>query len=216
MKARLTIHTLALALIFTIFACGGKEKEAKQDAESPENMTEAIEDLNNEMEEIKEEMEERQASGDTEVLHYEELAKFLPDSFKGYKKSDDMDGGTTTIPGSGAFSSVSQQYENSNGDYVNVAIIDYFATQMMLTAAMAAYNTGMTIDTPDMLMKGFKISDDVKGWQQLEKDEKISHTIVSVANRFYVAVEADNQGNTDLTNSVVEDEIDLKKLASMK
>jgi len=215
MKTRQTIHFLVVVLLLSLYSCGGKVKEAKDAYSNMKNLAKAAEEMGDEMEDANKKLEERRANGDTLAMHYEELAKYLPESVADYEKSGDLDGGTTTMPGAGSFSNVSQRYENTDGHSLKITILDYNAAQMMFMTAMAAYASGFSVDTPESFIKGLKISDDIKGWQELQKKRKEAKTVVGIANRFYVEVEADNQENTDFTNSIVKDEIDIDELASM-
>ncbi len=215
MKKSVYTLTVTLSVSFFIISCGGKVKEAKDAFSNLQNMAEAAETMADEMEEANEELQERRERGDTMAMHYEELAKFLPESVDDYNKSGDLDGGTTTMPGAGSFSSVSQRYENATGDHLKITILDYNAAQMMFMTAMAAYASGFSVDTPESMIKGLVINDDVKGWQELQKKRNEAKSVVGISKRFYMEVEADNQDNTDFTNSVIEDDIDIDKLAGM-
>ena len=206
---------LILFVSYTTMNCGGKVKETKDAFNNLKNMAEAAETMADEMEEANEELKERRERGDTMAMHYEELAKYLPESVDDYSKSGDLDGGTTTMPGAGSFSSVSQRYENAAGDHLEITILDYNAAQMMFMTAMAAYASGFSVDTPESMIKGLVVNDDVKGWQELQKKRNKAKSVVGISKRFYVEVEADNQSDTDFTNSIIEDEIDIDELASM-
>ncbi len=207
--------TFFIGLSVMIYQCGGKVKETKDAFTNLKNISEAAETMAEEMEEANEAIEKRRESGDTIAMHYEELAKYLPESVDDYQKSGDLDGGTTSMPGTGSFSNVTQRYKNSDGDELKITILDYNAAQMMFMTTMAAYASGFSIDTPDSMIKGLEISDNIKGWQELEKKRKEAKSVVGIAQRFYVEVEADNQENTDFTNTVLKDEIDIFELAEL-
>ncbi len=211
----LLINSFAIFIILTIASCGGKVKEAKDSLNNIKNLADAADNISKEMEEANEKLAERRDKGDTLALHYEDLAKYLPESVGDYQKVGDLDGGTTNMAGMGSFSNVSQNYENSDGHRLEINILDYNAAQMMFVTAMAAYASGFSVDTPENMMKGLEISDEIKGWQEFKKKSKKSTSVVGIANRFYVQVEADNQENTDFTNSVIEDDIEIDELASM-
>ena len=212
---RSTSIILFLLASLILVSCGGKVNEAKDAINNFKNISEAAETMAEEMKDANEEYEERRERGDTVAMHYEELAKYLPESVDDYEKSGDLDGGTTSMPGAGSFSNVSQVYKNENGDRLKISILDYNSAQMLFMTAMAAYASGFSVDTPKNMIKGLVISDDVKGWQELQKDRKESKSVVGITNRFYVEVEADNQQNTDFTNSVIENDININELARL-
>ena len=212
-----TFYSVLFIFFFSLLLirCGGKVKEAKDAYSNLKNLSNAAETMAKEMEEANDAMKDRRERGDTLAMHYEELAKYLPSAVGEYGKSGDLDGGTTNMSGAGSFSNVTQVYENSEGNRLKISILDYNAAQMMFMASMAAYASGFSIDTPESMIKGLEISDNIKGWQEFQKKSKQAKSVVGIANRFYVEVEAGNQEGTDFTNSVLKDEIDINELASM-
>ena len=212
-----TFYSVLFIFFFSLLLirCGGKVKEAKDAYSNLKNLSNAAETMAKEMEEANDAMKDRRERGDTLAMHYEELAKYLPSAVGEYEKSGDLDGGTTNMSGAGSFSNVTQVYENSEGNRLKISILDYNAAQMMFMASMAAYASGFSIDTPESMIKGLEISDNIKGWQEFQKKSKQAKSVVGIANRFYVEVEAGNQEGTDFTNSVLKDEIDINELASM-
>ena len=212
------LFNISLFLCFLIFAnaCSCERfKEAKQAVNNVKNLADAAEEMQESVQQAEDRMEERKKSGDTLAIHYEELAEFLPGSFQGYEPVGDMQGGTTTTPGMGSYSNVSQDYENAAGDRLSVSIVDYNAAYALYSTIMAAYVSGFEIDNTEEHIKGFKLSDDVKGWTVHKKKQNRAEAYTGVSDRFHITVEADNQNGIDFVMDVSTEEIPVDKLAKM-
>jgi len=190
-------------------------QEAKQAVDNVKNLAEAAETMTEELKEAEERLEERKASGDTMAIHYEELAKFLPESFGGYEKSGELDGGTTTAPGMGSYSNVSQRYENGDGDQLSISITDYNAAYTLFTTVMGVYAAGFEMDNTREQLKGFELNDDVRGWTVYHKKDGDVELYAGVADRFHIAVEAENQDGIDMVMEVATEVVPIKDLLDM-
>jgi hypothetical protein len=118
------------------------------------------------------------------------------------------------MPGMGALSSVKQQYENEDGDRVSITLVDYNATYNMYMTVMAAFGAGFEIDTPEQRAMGFKISEEISGWQEYEKKSKDCKIIAGIADRFYVEIEAENQEDEEFVKSILTDVLPINELAN--
>ncbi len=207
---------LALATFTFISSCSCERlQEAKQAVDNVKNLAEAAETMTEELQEAEERLEERKAKGDTMAIHYEELAKLLPESYKGYTKSGDLDGGTTKTPGMGSYSNVSQRYENGDGDQLRISITDYNAAYAMFTTVMGVYMAGFEIDNTREHVKGFEMGEDMRGWTEFQKKDGDAQINAGVGDRFHINVEADNQEDVDMVMDVATKAIDIDKLQSM-
>ena len=209
-----TLSALAI-ILFTASCSCERLQEAKQAVDNVKNLAEAAESMGEEIQEAEKRLEERKAKGDTMAIHYEELAKLLPESYKGYEKSGDLDGGTTKTPGMGSYSNVSQRYENADGDRLRISITDYNAAYAMFTTVMGAYMAGFEIDNTREHVKGFEAGDDMRGWTSFQKKDGDVELNAGIGDRFHISVEADNQEDVDMVMDVATEAINIDKLQSM-
>jgi len=206
--------TTVYSLLFFVTSCScDRYNEAKNAVNLVKNLAENAENIQESMEEANNRMEDRKKRGDTIAIHYEQLAEYLPDSFAGYEKDGDMDGGTTKTPGIGSYSTVSQKYLNEDGDKVEINIVDYNTAYAMYTTIMAAYASGFEIDNTNEQIKGFKHSDDVTGWTILRKKDHVAEAYAGISDRFHITVQADNQESIDFVIDVTTKEIPVDRLA---
>ncbi len=210
-----TTLLLGCSMVFAISCSCEKYNEAKDAISAVKNLKETAENVQESMDQANDRMEERRKKGDTLAIHYEELATYLPESFSGYEKSGDLEGGTTNTPGYGSYSNVMQRYINSDGNQVTINIVDYNAAAMMYSTIMAAYASGFEIDNTDQHIKGFELSQDVKGWTVYHKKSRRAEAYAGVADRFHISVEADEQDNIDMVKNVTTKSIPVEKLAKL-
>jgi len=194
---------LLLLISFILYSCGEKVKEAQNALNVLESLAEAAENMEENIEKADEKRQERIERGDTTAMHYEDLAEFLPNSIPGYEPEGEMDGNTTNMPGM-SFSTVAQSYRNDAGDRINIAIIDYNAAYSMYNAAMAFYGTGLEIESTEEKIKGFAISDEVKGWEVFKKKTGDAELFAGVASRFYVTIDSRNQEDSEFIKEVLQ------------
>jgi hypothetical protein len=215
MRALIQIAIVFFILVFTTACSCERYNEAKNAVNTVKNLAKNAENIQETMEEANKRMEDRKKRGDTVAIHYEQLAEYLPDSFLGYEKDGDMDGGTTKTPGLGSYSNVGQRYLNKNGDKLEINIVDYNTAYAMYSTVMAAYVSGFEIDNTNQQIKGFQYSDDVKGWTILQKKDQVAEVYAGVSDRFHITVKADNQKSVEFLMDVTTKEIPVDKLASL-
>ena len=143
MKTIIRLTAFFSLLVFVASCSCDRYDEAKSAINAVKNLAENADDIQESMDEANKRMEDRKKRGDTIAIHYETLAEYLPESFDGYKKDGDMNGGTTTTPGLGSFSNVGQRYLNADGDEVEIDIVDY-------NAAYAMYSTIWPLMPPEL------------------------------------------------------------------
>ncbi len=206
--------TTVFSLLFFVASCScDRYNEAKNAVNLVKNLAKNAENIQESMEDANNRMEERKKRGDTIAIHYEQLAEYLPESFAGYEKDGDMEGGTTTTPGFGSYSNVGQGYLNADGDKVEINIVDYNTAFAMYSTIMAAYASGFEIDNTNEQIKGFEHSDEVKGWTVLQKKDHSAEAYAGVSDRFHITVQADNQESIDFVMDVITKEIPVDRLA---
>jgi hypothetical protein len=198
---------------FLLFSCGEKVKEAKNALNAMKSVAEAAENVGENMEEMNKKQEERIAKGDTIAMHYEELAKYLPESFNAFSKDGDLKGGTVNMSGA-SYSNVEQVYTNADGERLKIAIMDYNSAIHIYTGVMALYGTGLDIDNTNERLKSFTIDDEIKGWHTFKKKTNKVELFAGIANRFYVTVNLDNAESGDDAVAVITD-TSLKELEQL-
>jgi len=215
MRTVIQITFVFSLLIFTTSCSCERYNEAKNAVNAVKNLAKNAENIQETVEEANKRMEDRKIRGDTVAIHYKQLAEYLPNSFNGYEKDGDMDGGTTKTPGFGSYSNVGQKYLNKNGDKLEINIVDYNTAYAMYSTVMAAYVSGFEIDNTNQQIKGFQFSDDVKGWTILQKKDHIAEAYAGVSDRFHITVKAYNQESIDFVLDVTTKEIPVDKLARL-
>lgn len=146
-----------------------------------------------------------------EVMNYTDLQEFLPTSISGYEAGEP--GGQTMNAQGLSFSSADINFTNSNGDYVRITLLDYAGAINMYQAATATWSTGMSYESDEVSLKQVTWSDNIAGWEQIDKKDRKSTIALGVSDRFFLTIEASNQDDTDLVVSVAK-KMDLENLAS--
>ncbi|MEW6469233.1 MAG: hypothetical protein AB1458_09925 [Bacteroidota bacterium] len=200
--------------LLPLASCGGSS--APKEEEKPDNPLEALQKVGEEMkggtDEAQQKMEERRKKGDTLVMKYEELMKFLPSEVSGYKRGE-PDGASVNAMGS-SFSNAEVRFEKENGDYVKVVIVDYNQAYSLYSSAAMAWTMGFSVDSPEEKANSVKLDNNIAGWEVYKKKSKDANITLGAGYRFWINVEANNQADTEFVKSVAKS-IDLGKLASM-
>jgi len=195
------IISVCSAMLFT--ACGGSDDDSDQ-IDIKKNPLGALMKMGKEMKKQADEtskiMAKRRESGDTLALPYQDLQKFLPESINGYSK-DEPNGATMNMSGM-SYSSVGCNYKKDDGNYIRVNLVDYNAAFNLYTAATAMWTAGLKIDTPEEKTSGFKVDDNISGWESYKKKSNDVSVVVGVGNRFLITVEANKQENTDFVKEI--------------
>lgn len=202
-----------LTAIVLLGSCGKKAKEAAEALSALENMATVGKNMEKEVEKLENKYKERRERGDTLAMHYEDLANFLPISTHGFEPDGDLDGNTTNMMGM-SYSNVRQRYADSDGNSLTIEIIDYNAANSLFVAATAVYGTGMEIDNTDERMKGYKLSEDIKGWEVLKKKRNKASVFAGVVGRFFISIEAEGQNDTDGVKDIL-NAMNLNKMTEL-
>jgi len=214
---------LSLAVI-SLMRCGGREeaKEEKKEEiveQEKEENKETQPKTNNplaafaEMAEGMQNMAEGMQNGETgEPIHYTELQKYLPTELPGYTTGEPS-GETVKMEGFNV-SNAEVEYTNEDGDFVRVAIVDYFAAAALYNMATAMWSMGLEVDSSDEFAKGFTLGGDKHGWESFRKKDKDAEAVIGVNNRLLITVTANNQENTEYVKSVMKS-MDLEGLSNL-
>lgn len=120
------------------------------------------------------------------VLHYSELAKFLPTTVKDYAAEGDVDGATMEANGT-SYSTASQDYEK--GDLtLNLTLIDYSEAGEMYQATTMPWSLGMSIDTNEEQANGIQV-DGFTGWEVYHKIDKDASIVLGIYERYIFAAQ---------------------------
>ncbi len=213
---KFTYPLLCTGIALGIMACGGAKKEEAAE-EKPSNPMEALAKMGQEMtgaaKESNDIIKKRREKGDTLAMPYEELQKFLPESIDGFTRGE-PDGATVNMMNM-SYSNVEVKFKNDKGVRVKVQIIDYNQAYGLYTTASMAWTMGMSVDTPEESAKGFKVNDNVAGWEVYKKKRKAAEVTLGAGYRFWIHVEANEaQENTEFVKSIAQS-IDLAKLSGL-
>lgn len=147
---------------------------------------------------------------DSEVMHYEQLTKYIDITIPGYEKQEPE--GATMNLGGNSYSTATIKFLNSEGDRVTLSLFDYNKVSQLYMAASMMWTQGFSIDTPEEKANGIEISEHVRGWESYKKKEKKSTIILGVGERFIFSIEAENK-TTDFCRDIIK-KVDLEGLAT--
>jgi hypothetical protein len=209
---------LAASLVFS--SCGGK-KESQSDTETIDasNPISALQDLEKAGEKMQENQNEaekvaaeRRKKGDTLVMHYKELQKFLPQSVEGYEKDGDPTG--ETVNGAGMSVSTATQKFRKGSDFLSVTMTDYNQAYAMMQGLISA--GGMfSVDSDDEKINKYDIgvgkTTAIENYKKKDKDATVT---VATGYRFWIEAKANNQPDTEKLKTVVKN-LKIKELSEM-
>ena len=215
---KIICSVILVALTLPLVNCGGASKKEEEEEAAVKGLGGALGSLmkmGKEMEKSAKESQgkqaERRAKGDTLAMPYADLQKYLP-VIDGYKMGE-PDGGSVNMNGM-SYSNAEGKYKNDKGNWIKVSIVDYNQAYAMYSAATAMWAMGMSIDTPSEKANGFKIDDNVGGWEVFQKKSKKAAVTMGIGDRFWINVEADAQENTEFVKEIAK-KIDISKLAAI-
>jgi len=147
-----------------------------------------------------------------EVVTAAKLLPLLPEAPAGW--TADKPDGSTTDTGSAKITNVHRDYQKgaaADAPSTTINILDSFANQEYITAAIAAWN--LSAETPEGYSKALTI-DDQPGFETFENDGKHGTLWLLVGKRFFLEIETKGQDAKDLQDWLKR--IDVKKLAEVK
>lgn len=208
------ISLLLLALLFFLFTCGEKVKEAKDAYNILSALQNATKNIDENIEQAEKKYQERIARGDTVAMHYNELKKYLPKNFSGYSTKGEPTGSSMTMAGM-SYSVCKQTFANDEGKELKIALMDYNGAYQLYQGMLAVYSLSIFIETDEEKMQSIQLdNEDIKGWEVLKKKEKKASVFFGISDRFYLAIEAEGQDNTELVKSIAEN-MDLNELSKL-
>lgn len=200
---------IALISATTLIACGSDENE---NIDVEKNPMEALMKMGENMQKQAEKIEEKQKNRENaSAMHYEELMKYLPESIEGYEKNEPK--GESVEMGEMSFSSAEVRFKNQQ-DEIKITLLDYNAALSMYSMATAMWSTGFKIDNSKEKSQSVKLTDEITGWETIQKKSKDASLILGINDRFLLTIEAENQENTDSLKEIAK-QMDLNKLSSL-
>lgn len=195
---------ILLFIVVIFFSCGEKRKELENAIETGKQLLEGTKNIESKIQYFKTKQEERIKRGDTLVIPYKELEKYLPTEISGYKQGD-TDGSTITSQ-FGSFSQIIKKFSEEKAGTVSnldIELWDYNASGETLSAFMAPWSMGLSFDSEKEKSGGFDIGNpDVIGYEHYDKVNKTSEIFYSIAGRFLLRIYCTNQDNNDFAKSI--------------
>ncbi|HXB13021.1 MAG TPA: hypothetical protein VNZ45_13620 [Bacteroidia bacterium] len=212
---------LSTVLASSLISCGSSDKKSdsndQTNAQSMVNQAEAIKaaagiDTKGTEDTYAAKMKERRAKGDTLAMPYADLQKYLPQSLDGYT-AEKPDGASVNM-GRTSYSSANIRFKKDNGDWVKVTVIDYNQAYNLYATASMVWKMSVSMDSPDKKMNSIKLDNTEGGLEAYNKKNKEAKITLGVGSRFWIDVEASNQNDLGMVESVAKS-LDLSKMASM-
>jgi hypothetical protein len=207
-----------VVLLFSI-ACGNKNETEIEDINTPLGAISALSNISKMSKNVEKNMniaetklKERRERGDTLAMHYEKLIQHLPTEISGYNRKEPT-GSSVNMAGM-SYSNAEVRYENENGNFIKITLIDYNQAYGVYQSATAMWALGMSIDSPEEKSNGIKINEEVAGWETFKKKSKNAALTLGIGYRFWLNIEANNQENTDFVKEVAK-KVDMDKLSAI-
>jgi hypothetical protein len=211
---------LPAVVSLSLMACGGGDKKTDPNqgkdstkaaaATTPStNMPAAASDP---MAAAAEKLKERRAKGDTLAMAYADLQKYLPASIDGYTAGK-PEGGSVNM-GKISYSGANITFKKDNGDFVKVTLADYNQAYNLYTSATAMWTMGVSMDNDEKKVNSVKLDNTVGGFEEFNKKNKQAVITCGIGSRFLLGIEANNQADIQMVESVAKS-MDLSKLAAL-
>lgn len=200
-----------LVIVALLASCGEKAEEIKEAVDATEELSNAQEEIEKSQQTAEEIRQERIARGDTNVIHFKELEKYLPQEIDGFT-ANTPDGQTIDQMGL-KISHVHRTYDSEDGKTITIDLYDYLMAQENFNAAIQTISM-VSIETEDEIQKGFDTGiPNVTAFERFNKVDGEAQTVYGIAYRFILLVSVTNQEGTDFAKEIGK-KIDLKKLAN--
>jgi hypothetical protein len=145
------------------------------------------------------------------AMNYKDLQAYLPTSINGYEAGN-LDGQSMNMSGM-SFSTAEVEFKNSGGHYVRITLMDYSAAIGLYQAATAMWAMGMSFEDDESIAKSVQWEENIVGWEEYRKIDKEAKLALGIGNRFFLSIEASEQSNLDLVNSIAK-RMDLTSLSN--
>ncbi|MCF2445516.1 hypothetical protein L0657_16250 [Dyadobacter sp. CY345] len=205
MKKRF-ILPMALASVFFLSACGGKNEEQKQEEkEEPKTAVDALQ-------QFADQAKTMQTKPAVDPVNFRELKELLPEKVLGLERKESS--GEKNGAMGFTISRAEATYAGNSDESVHIEIFDTGGVAGVGTMALAAWTMA---DIDKETDKGYEKTTKIEGYKGYEKynnESKSGELNVLVGDRFVVNVNGDNVSMEQL-KSILSD-LDLEKLAELK
>lgn len=198
------IFLLLFVFSFLFFTgCGGNNEEEKIDVYDIENLVEKGEKINKDINDAEKKLEERRKKGDTIVVPWEKLNEIIP-SIEGYVRSEPQ--GMLLTFDNQSYSSATATFKKNNSE-IEISLYDYNAVVSLFTSVTAWKSIGLSVESSDGYQKvnKFDIIKDSWIYEEYNKSGKRAVASVSLNDRFWLQVAADDQENTEFVKQIAKD-----------
>ena len=151
-----------------------------------------------------------QAQAQDEAMNYTELQTYLPSTLSGYT-ADKPDGSSINMQGM-AFSSAEIMFTNASGDEVHITLVDYSQAINMYQAATAMFSSGMSFEDNDSKAWSVEWSDDIAGWEEIDKKNNEVQITLGIGSGFFLTIEATNKTDIHFVEDIAKS-MKLEQLA---
>jgi hypothetical protein len=153
---------------------------------------------------------ERNKKGDTLALSQEELASYLPESYKDYISEGQTVGNDFQLSGS-RYAGAEQNYLKGTA-HLRITLTDYNGAVPPHAGIMAMWDTTVRTETRKVKAGGVRLYGTMRGWELLDKRRKRAELTLAVSDRILLVIKADQQSNTEFVKAVALS-MKLKELA---
>lgn len=214
---------LIASLMFSVFfySCGNSQSEK---TETPRNADTLLEigtvqkgfqpfdfpvDLIRYNEILNQKLQERRLAGKVQAVSHKELAKLLPREAEGFAMKGKPNGSTMKEDSMSYSTAV---YFKGN-DSLIIRLYDYNTNLSLFGGATGRWIGFAGKETAEEKSGWLKWSDDVWGWETLNKTTGDAELSLAVGCRYFVMITAAGQKNTDLITAAAK-KLELEKLKS--
>lgn len=203
---KILLLTLAVA-IFATTSCGEKAREAKEAMNAMKQLSESVDDMEKAAKKAEEKQKEREASGNTEAMHQDELFDMLPQSAAGWTYNEDA----MEKMKMNEISTAKVGFKNGDA-WATITVMDYPATHW---AAAAAFFMAIEMENAEEKLSKIKTGDeDIVGIEHIYKKNDKTELIYGVGSRFLINIETQGTGGKDEAYKLAE-LIPMKKMKNM-
>ncbi|WBA41617.1 hypothetical protein [Hymenobacter canadensis] len=210
------MHRLGFLLVCVelgLLAACGQLQEARNSYKAAASSVQTARTMGAALRKQQQQLAVRAAHGDTVVLPYQELARYLPARLAGFEAVSEPKGESISLNGV-SYSSCERRYRKGK-QHLKAQLVDYNGATALYAGATAMMAAGFVQEDDEQLVRSCNLGvHNIRGWENLQKREHKASIALGVGDRFFVVVESDGQNDTDVVKQVARN-IDLQALARL-
>ncbi|OGU60109.1 MAG: hypothetical protein A2X64_01080 [Ignavibacteria bacterium GWF2_33_9] len=191
---------LYIFLISIIFISCSKKENEPEDFLKVNELMEKAEQINEDFKSAEDKFEARKAAGDTLAIEWMKLYELIPD----------VDGFTRSEPKGMMFSMENLAYSNATATFqkdnleIEVSLYDYNQVVSLFAAATAWKNVGFNVEDENGYQKVSQLKEITDSWifEEWRKNNKRATVTISLNDRFFLQVSANDQPGTEFVKSI--------------